>query len=89
MMIHIIVKSTQETETNAIDFSKHLKMKITCQRGDVMEVERHLAMWIEELYQYRIPISLALLQEKAMSLYEAEMEEFEEEVAPKVKQFDA
>lgn len=47
--IHVIVKSAQEIETKVIDFSKHFKVKITCQRSDVMEVERHLSMWIEDL----------------------------------------
>jgi hypothetical protein len=87
MTIHITVKNAQEIETNAIDFSKHLKVKITCQRSDVME--RNLAMWIEDLYQHHIPISLTLIQEKTMSLHGAETEEFEEEGAAKVKLFDA
>jgi hypothetical protein len=81
--------SSQEIETNAIDFSEHLKVKIICQRSDVMEVQGHLAMWIEDLYQHHIPISLALIQEKVMSLHGAETEEFEEEGAAKVKPFDA
>jgi hypothetical protein len=54
-----------------------------------MESGRHLAMRIEDLYQHHIPISLALIQEKAMSLLGAETEEFEEEGAAKVKPFDA
>jgi hypothetical protein len=87
MTIHITMKNAQEIETNAIDFSKHLKVKIACQRSDVME--RHLTMWIKYLYQHHIPISLTLIQEKIMSIHGAETEEFEEQGAAKVKPFDA
>jgi hypothetical protein len=38
-------------------------------------VERHLATWIEDLYQQQIPISLALIHEKVVNLHEAVEEE--------------
>jgi hypothetical protein len=38
MAIHTILKSIQEIETKALNLLKHSKMKIACQRSDVMEV---------------------------------------------------
>jgi hypothetical protein len=80
-MIHTILKSAQETETKAFQLLTHPYVKITPQRSDVMEVvERHLATWIDDLYQQQIPISPALIHEKVVNLHEA-VKELEEKEA--------
>jgi len=44
---------------------------ITKKRGILIEkMEKLLVMWIEDMQQQQIPISLMLIQEKALSLYE-------------------
>jgi hypothetical protein len=52
-------------------------------------MERCLAVWIEDLYQQHIPISPALIQEKAISLHEAVKEELGDEEAAEMKPFGA
>jgi hypothetical protein len=89
MTIHTILKSAQEIETKALNLLKHSEVKVTRQRSDVMEImKRRLATWIEDLYQQHTPISLAPIQEKGISLYEA-VKELGEEEATEVKPFDA
>lgn len=45
---------------------------ITKKRGTVMEeMERLLCFWIEDQYQRRMPLSLRLIKEKALSLFKA------------------
>jgi hypothetical protein len=64
MIISSISNSAQEIETEALNMLKHPKVKITCERSNVMKVmERCEATWIKDLYQQHIPISLALIQE--------------------------
>jgi hypothetical protein len=63
------LKSAQEIKTKALNLLKHSKVKITWQRSNVIEVR------IEDLYQQHISINLTLIQEKGVSLYEAEKEE--------------
>jgi hypothetical protein len=70
--IHTILKSSQEIETKALNLLRHSEVKITRHRSDVMEiVERHLETFTEDLYQQHAPVSLALIQENAVSLHEA------------------
>jgi hypothetical protein len=65
-----------------------MTVKVTRHRSDVMEVtEGCLVTRIEDLYQQHIPLSLALIQKKAITLHEAEKEGSEAaEVKPLVQQ---
>jgi hypothetical protein len=87
--IRTILKSAQEMETKALNLLKHSEVKTACQRSDVIEIMKmHLATWIEDLYQHT-PLSLALIQKKATSIYVAMKEELREKEAAKMNPFGA
>lgn len=55
-------------ETKGRHSLKFSAVKITQLRSEGKE--RLLVLWLEDLYAKNIPVGLALIQEKAMSLYE-------------------
>ncbi|XP_061435172.1 tigger transposable element-derived protein 1-like [Lethenteron reissneri] len=88
--VRTIVKNADEIESKAKHVLKHSEVKITRQRSVVMEqMEQLLALWIEDLHSKNAPISLALVQEKALSLYEDLKRELGEAEAAKEKPFKA
>ena len=78
--IRSIVKNAPDLEKKAQLLSKHSEVQITRSQSDWMvKLERLLMNWIEDLNHRNTPITLGLIQEKALSLYESLKTEMGEE----------
>ncbi|XP_066474732.1 tigger transposable element-derived protein 1-like [Tiliqua scincoides] len=88
--VHTILKNAKQIETKGRHALKLSEVKITRLRSEVMErMERLLVLWLEDLYAKNVPVGLALIQQKAMSLYGDLKKDLGEEEAAKEKPFKA
>lgn len=65
-----IVKNSETLLENAKTTPHYISVKLTCLQSNALEkIKQLLSTWCENLHKANTPISLALIQEKAPSLY--------------------
>ena len=88
--IHTILKNAKEIEAKGKNLVGHSAVNITRQRSEIMEtMERRLATWIQDLYSNNTPVSLALIQAKALNIHGDLCKQLGEDETRKEKNFNA